>query len=99
MDIRIAKAARREFDDAYFRYELDRTGLGREFRGEVTRTFREIAGHPLRWPIILEDVRRCLPKRFPYAIFYQSRKSYVYIIAIMHTSRSPGYWGRRATKK
>ncbi len=99
MDIRLAKGAKREFEDAYFEYELDRKGLGVEFRVEITRILGEISRRPLSWPVVVEDVHRCLPRRFPYAVLYQVRKTYIYIIAIMHTSRRPGYWRARVTKK
>jgi hypothetical protein len=38
-------------------------------------------------------------KRFPYAIFFEPRSDEIVIVAIMHTSRSPGYWRSRVTKK
>jgi hypothetical protein len=34
-------------------------------------------------------------KRFPYKIVYRERADDLYIVAIAHTSRRPGYWKDR----
>lgn len=99
MRVRFLKSAEQEFADAEERYEGSQEGLGAEFYQEIDHAISEIALHPIRWPTAHGDVRRLLANRFPYAIFYQVRINEVVIVAIMHTSRSPGYWRRRVTKK
>lgn len=39
--------------------------------------------------------RRFTLTRFPYTIVYRMRETDVYIVAIAHTSRRPGYWKNR----
>jgi plasmid stabilization system protein ParE len=99
MRVKLSKGAKRELADAELRYDEAREGLGSEFYEAVLRAVAEIAQYPLRWPKEEIDVRRFVVERFPYRIFYQVRKNEVVVVAIMHTSRSPGYWRGRVTKK
>jgi toxin ParE1/3/4 len=39
--------------------------------------------------------RRCLVHRFPYGIIYAVEDDTIYVAAIMHLRRQPGYWERR----
>jgi len=36
---------------------------------------------------------------YPFAVIYQVFPDHALIISVMHTSRSPGYWRGRVTKK
>jgi toxin ParE1/3/4 len=50
----------------------------------------------MRYPIVEEDVRRCMTKKFPYAILYTIEPDdSILIVAVMHCSRKPGYWKER----
>jgi hypothetical protein len=37
-------------------------------------------------------IRRCLVKRFPYGILYGIDVDKIFVVAIMHLHRKPGYW-------
>jgi toxin ParE1/3/4 len=50
---------------------------------------------PTRYPVIDEDVRRCMARLFPYGILYTIEQDYILILAVMHSSREPGYWKSR----
>ena len=50
---------------------------------------------PTRYAVIDEDVRRCMARRFPYGILYTIEQDYILILAVMHSSREPGYWKSR----
>ena len=54
-----------EFFDAIEYYEAVDVGLGYDFSMEVLATVRNITEYPLAWPILIEDVRRCLTNRLP----------------------------------
>ena len=99
MRVRLLRGAKQELADAEERYEAAQENLGSEFFEEIDAAISEIILHPFRWPKAYGEIRRHLVNRFPYAIFYQVRKSEVVIAAIMHTSRRPGYWQGRVTKK
>lgn len=61
----------------------------------VERVIELIVEAPQRWPIIEEDVRRCLTRVFPYAVLYSVEVDYILILAVMHSHREPGYWRDR----
>jgi hypothetical protein len=98
MRVKLSKGAKIELADAELKYDESREGLGSEFYGAVVQAITEIAQHPQRWPKEQIDVRRFVVERFPYRIFIKFAKEVV-VIAIMHTSRIPGYWRSRVTKR
>jgi toxin ParE1/3/4 len=59
------------------------------------RAFEAAVPVPERWPVIHREVRRCLVKRFPFAIFYRVGSDVVTVLAAAHTSRRPGFWRKR----
>jgi toxin ParE1/3/4 len=42
-------------------------------------------------------VQRRQIKDFPFTIFYANEPEKIFILAIAHTSRRPGYWKKRIT--
>lgn len=42
-----------------------------------------------------EDVRRVVLKRFPYKLLYSVETDHLYVIAVAHQHRKPGYWHDR----
>jgi hypothetical protein len=95
--VRIAPPASAEFTDAVRWYEGKRAGLGGEFYDAVVRAVDLVREHPAIG-LALEsraEHRQFLVKRFPYKIVYRERADDLYIVAIAHTSRRPGYWKDR----
>jgi plasmid stabilization system protein ParE len=77
---------------------MRRAGLGGEFYGAVVRTIDLIRAHPEigtprrgRFPS-----RQLRVTRFPYSIVYRIRDDDIYVVAVAHTSRRPGYWKDRS---
>lgn len=87
--------ARIEYIEAARFYAAARPGLGAEFSREVERVIAQICEAPLRGRIVGGGLRRCLTRRFPYALLYAVEKDCILIIAVMHGSRKPGYWRKR----
>lgn len=87
--------ARREYRDAAAYYEAARPGLGAAFTLEIESVIEQITASPERWRSFEDDVRRCLARRFPYALLYSIETDYILIVAVMHGSREPGYWKHR----
>ena len=54
-----------EFTEAIDYYEGCELGLGYDFSLEVFNSIQNIVNYPNVWPVIEEDVRRCLVNRFP----------------------------------
>jgi toxin ParE1/3/4 len=88
-------AAMQEYFDAAVYYESCRTGLGDIFIERVEDAIAQILDAPVRWSKIEDDVRRCLTRKFPYAILYTVEFDSIFILAVMHCSRAPGYWRSR----
>jgi toxin ParE1/3/4 len=84
-----------EFLLAQQRYTDASPLLGRRFYDEITSVFRRIIEHPLRYKQFDPPARRLFASRFPYAVIYVSRQDAIWIIAVMHVRREPGYWKGR----
>lgn len=95
MHVIFSPTAQDELDDATLFLEGRKTGLGEQFRHEVHRSAEQIVRSPLLWPLFFKEVRRCLLKRFPYALLYAVEADVIYVIAIAHQHRKPGYWTTR----
>jgi len=42
-----------------------------------------------------EALRRFLVRRFPYGLLYRNEPTAIFIVAVMHLRRRPGYWKGR----
>ncbi len=87
--------AEAEFNETIEYYEACEQGLGYDFSIEVFDGIQKIVNYPTAWPLIEEDVRRCLVNRFPFGIIYSIEQSGVFILAVMHLRRHPDYWKNR----
>jgi len=79
-------------------YEHRRVHLGAELFDAVAATIELIQSHP---EIGAEHRGRPASRqfnvdRFPYRVVYRIRDEDIYVVAVAHTSRRPGYWRNRA---
>jgi len=86
-----------EFTEAIRWYEGKRTGLGGEFYDAVVRATDLIREHPaIGQSVELPPrYRQLVVDRFPFKVIYRERADDIYIVAIAHSSRRPGYWRNR----
>ena len=84
--------AETELLEAIAYYESCAPGLGEDFSLEVYSTVQNILSYPHAWPIVEDDVHRCLTSRFPYGVLYSIESDGIYILAVMHLHRHPDYW-------
>jgi toxin ParE1/3/4 len=87
-----------EFLLAQQRYTDASPPLGRRFNDEITSVFRRIIEHPLRYKQFDPPARRLFANGFPYAVVYVIRPDILWIIAVMHVRREPGYRKERMAK-
>lgn len=88
--------AEAEFRAAIEYYDEQRQGLGEEFESEVEQCINRIAQTPQAFsPYGSEGLRKCVVNRFPYTIFYLELDNRIWIAAIAHQRRRPGYWSNR----
>ena len=92
--LQIGDAASAELAEAVRWYEQKRTGLGGEFFDAVTYAVELIRTRP-EVGTLAGRTRSWRLTRFPYRLVYRVREHAVYIVAIAHTSRRPGYWKNR----
>ena len=76
-------------------YERHSPGLGREFIDAVQRTYERLREHPRSGRSFGRRLRRPLVPRFPYGLLYEAEPNFIYIVAVMHLLRRPGYWRPR----
>lgn len=87
--------AREEFLAAIDYYNEAEPGLGMAFYSEVEAAIGLIENYPDLWTEIGDSIRRCLVRRFPFAVLYSKEAERIFIYAIMHTKRAPNYWRNR----
>lgn len=91
--------AEAELDAAMAYYESQRSGLGLDLdlQTDIARTIGRIRQHPQLFPLHNEGKLRKSPAtRFPYVIFYLELEEHIWIAAVAHQRRRPGYWAYRA---
>ncbi|NEP83200.1 MAG: type II toxin-antitoxin system RelE/ParE family toxin [Okeania sp. SIO3C4] len=84
-------AALTEYSEAVEFYAERRVEIAQTFINAVENTIFKIVESPTHWPVIDEDIRRCLMRKFPYGILYTIEDNLILILAVMHCSREPGY--------
>ncbi|MEI6758391.1 MAG: type II toxin-antitoxin system RelE/ParE family toxin [Chlorobium sp.] len=88
----IIPEAQEDVDAAYWWYEDCRTGLGEEFLGCVDACIQTICRMPDLYPVIHEQYRRALVRRFPFSVFYEFNVQKVTVYSIFHSSQEPRKW-------
>lgn len=96
VEVRLRPEAERDLVDAATWYEERRPGLGRQFLDEARAVLSSISEAPLAYHVVHRSARRALMRRFPFGIFYLVEPDQVVVIGILHGSRDPNSWKRRA---
>ncbi len=78
---------------AWYRERNPATGAA--FQAEIDRAIDCILDAPERNPAHVDDTRRYLLRRFPYAVIYRFGDRYIEIVAVAHGRRRPGHWRQR----
>ena len=95
--VQFAAPASEELVAAIRWYEHRRSGLGVEFYDAIVAAVGLIQEHPeIGIARGSGDARHILVRRFPFGIVYRIRPDDLYVVAIAHTSRRPGYWKSRS---
>jgi plasmid stabilization system protein ParE len=76
-------------------YEQNAENLGFDLLAAVERTYQRLiefpdSGHPFG-----RRLRRVLVPGFPYALLYRAEPERIFVVAVAHVHRRPGYWRRR----
>jgi len=88
--------AEEELNHAIEYYEDCQLGLGYDFSIEMYSSIQRIKTYPYAWPILADEIHRCLIRRFPFGILYFIDSDEIFIVAIMNLHREPQYWKDRS---
>jgi plasmid stabilization system protein ParE len=87
--------AESELNDTATFFENETEGLGFRFLAAVEASVAQIRQHPESSPIIDQDVRCKVLRRFPYSIMYSVKTDRIRVLAVANQSRRPFYWRGR----
>ncbi len=79
-------------------YEQQREGLGLDFMQSLEKSLAFIEKNPLAVPIRISKSRAALMKKFPFQIVFMDKGDSIYIVGVIHTSRSPSVIRKRLKK-
>lgn len=88
-------AAQAELSDAAEHYDEQVPGLGERFIRRVEEATAFLQHHPAGAPVVEGVLRGKLVPRFPYTVFYSVDDGEIFVLAIGHHKRRPGYWRGR----
>jgi len=87
--------ADREFTEHALFYERREPGLGRRFIDEIERGIEILLSQPQIGPQLDEELRYFVLDDFPFSLIYRMERERIWIVAVAHQSRHPGYWRER----
>ncbi len=95
MRIVLHPAADEELSEAVAYYAAIDVSLGQRFYLEMERLMSEVCVHPKTFRQFDPPARRHFSSWFPYGIIYLEHDDHLWIVAVMHMKRKPGYWKAR----
>lgn len=95
MNYEFHSEAELEVQECADRYEAAVPGLGKRFLDEVERVVDLLIESPELGALIEGEIRHFVLRRFPHSVIYAVAGDRLYILAVAHGSREPGYWSER----
>jgi len=81
-----------EIRASYCWYQEQAEGLGDDFLNELESEYQAVAEFPQTWPLFVKGFRRHLLPNFPFSVIYRESGGTIFVVAVMHNKRKPGYW-------
>ena len=95
MNLEFHPEAELELTEAALYYELEVPGLGERLGAEVWRATDLLLEQPELGHRIDPDLRQLVLRRFPFTLIYSASPEVLYVVAVAHDKRRPGYWRTR----
>lgn len=95
----VRRQAKADIREAAGWYERQRGGLGHSFVRQIDALLDRIRLNPMQHPIVHREVRRAIPRRFPYGVFYRIDGSEVLVFAVVDLHRDPSIWQDREASR
>jgi len=87
--------AEEEYTRAIEYYATVTPELGGRLYDEIERLIQEVCRQPDRFFRFSPPARRALARKFPYSVVYLDEPHRIWVVAVMHAKRRPGYWRER----
>jgi plasmid stabilization system protein ParE len=84
-----------EIADAAAWYDGRATGLSADFLRALDSTLASVRRNPRQYPVIRNDLRRALLRRFPYSVVYTATDEEIVVVARAHWRQDPRHWYKR----
>lgn len=94
-EIEFHPEAIREIREAVQWYRERNDEVATEFRNLVESAEELVQRSPESWATYLSETRGFRFQKFPFVLAYVIRGQQVFIVALAHTKRKPGYWRDR----
>ena len=91
-EVRLSDEAIEESREAFAWYRIRNPRAAAQFLFELDQAIESIAALPDAWPPYLDNTRRKLLRRFPFALVYRVKDEHLLVLAVAHQHRRPGYW-------
>jgi toxin ParE1/3/4 len=88
----IRNKAAREIAQAREYYSVH--NRGEYFISALEKVFRTIIELPKAAPLMTDEVRRSILRKYPYGVFYVVEDSTVIVLAVLHQKHDPASWPR-----
>ncbi len=95
----VRRQAKADIREAARWYESQGVGLGRAFVQQIDAFLDRVGQNPMQHQIVYREVRRAIPCRFPYGVFYRIAESEVLVFAVVHLHRDPSIWRDREASR
>ena len=84
-----------EWREAIAFYDRESRTIGSALAEAVGAAIAFVREHPEAGRPIRRVLRRWQVRRFPYTLFYRDEPERIYVLAVAHHRRKPGYWLNR----
>lgn len=88
-------SARKEIAQAQAWYAAQSPSSSARLATFIDQAIQKIATDPERFFRIDTKHQACSVEKFPYQIIFRHEADRIYIVAVAHAKRRPGYWRRR----
>ncbi len=91
----IEPGAEGDIEDGYGWYEERHSGLGLSFLAELEAAFQRVVENPASYQEVAPEIRRAVPRTFPYLVFYTFNTHAVHILAVVPAAQDSDYIGSK----
>ena len=91
-DVQILPDAEAEIAAAFLWFLEKSPQAAVAFRDEALSFIDDLTESAAKWREDDDGTRRRLLRHFPYTIFFEIERKTVFLLAVAHSRRAPGYW-------